>query len=338
MRVQRLVDPRPQLRRVGAHVVQQREHDPLGVAEQREQHVLGLDELMVAGDGLLLGLLQAPACDFDRELVQVHRAFTSWKSSRVMRVHRVVARAVADVGMKRSHRRPRSRSPAVRRPRRIAGVVDVGGELHPMGALVVEQVPTASTASPRRPVPPRDRRPRRARSRARTRPAAAHPEVDAPGPRPRAARRPRSPVERHRIGPSSGRVDASRRSSSRSRDPQWANRRRVGHASTDRQQVVELIGAERPERDAVAREPGHWGAPPATGAAGPCAAARSRRRAGPACAIARRCASCSRSSSTCGGARPSRARSSMIRFTPARLTPSSVSAWIASSRSMSASE
>jgi hypothetical protein len=51
--------------------VQERVHHPLRVAEQREQHVHGLDLLVVACDGLLVGTLEGRAAP-DGQPVEVH--------------------------------------------------------------------------------------------------------------------------------------------------------------------------------------------------------------------------------------------------------------------------
>ena len=81
--IQRVRDARAQLARVRARRVEHRQDDPLGVGQEAEQHVLGLDRLVVARGGLLLRLLQRRLRS-DRQLVDVHVDLTSSKSVCVM--------------------------------------------------------------------------------------------------------------------------------------------------------------------------------------------------------------------------------------------------------------
>ncbi len=74
--VERLVDLVAHRLRRDADLVQQRVDDALGIGEQREQHVLGLDRLVVARHGLLVRPLQR-RLGLDRQLVEVHPVFTS---------------------------------------------------------------------------------------------------------------------------------------------------------------------------------------------------------------------------------------------------------------------
>ena len=64
-------------------MLQQREHDSVGVGEQREEQMLRLDRLVIAGDSLVVRLLQG-ALSLDRQLVQIHPSLTSSKSRLVM--------------------------------------------------------------------------------------------------------------------------------------------------------------------------------------------------------------------------------------------------------------
>ena len=67
---------------------------PSGSDEQREQHVLGLDRLVVARGGLLLRLLRAPPATSSSACSRSMWYLTSSKSVLRHAVHRVVARAV----------------------------------------------------------------------------------------------------------------------------------------------------------------------------------------------------------------------------------------------------
>ena len=75
--VQGLVHAQAELARVGPHLMQQGIDDALGVGEQREQHVLGLDALVVARHGLAVGFLQR-GLRLHRQSIQIHVDRTSW--------------------------------------------------------------------------------------------------------------------------------------------------------------------------------------------------------------------------------------------------------------------
>ena len=83
LRLQYLVGLVPELLRHHAELMQQREHDPLGIGEQRVQHVLGIDLLMVAGRGLLVRFLQR-CLGLDRQPVEFHPTLALSKSLLVM--------------------------------------------------------------------------------------------------------------------------------------------------------------------------------------------------------------------------------------------------------------
>ena len=168
-RVERLVDLGPQLRRVRPDVVQQREDDPFGVGEQREQHVLGFDQLVVAHGRLLVCFLQG-GLRLHRELVQVHARVPFLVVPPREAVHRVVVGTVGLGHERAQHALEREAEPLGHAPHR--GVLDVGRELHPVRALVVEEMPSRSQPPRRHPGLARGRRPRRPRCRARRRRAA----------------------------------------------------------------------------------------------------------------------------------------------------------------------
>ena len=75
-RIERRLHPGTELRRVRTDMVQQRVDDALGVGEQREQHVLGFDLLVVARHGLSLRLGER-GLRLHRQLVHVHGVITS---------------------------------------------------------------------------------------------------------------------------------------------------------------------------------------------------------------------------------------------------------------------
>ena len=83
LRVEGLIDRVAELLRYHPELMQQREHDALGVGEERVQHVLGLDLLMVSGRGLLMRFLER-RLRLDRQPVEFHPALFSSKSPFVM--------------------------------------------------------------------------------------------------------------------------------------------------------------------------------------------------------------------------------------------------------------
>jgi hypothetical protein len=74
--VESLVRAIPHGLRRDTDLVQQRIHDPLGIGQQREEHVLGLDRLVVPRERLLMGALEGRA-GLDGQLAGVHRSLPS---------------------------------------------------------------------------------------------------------------------------------------------------------------------------------------------------------------------------------------------------------------------
>ena len=83
LRLQGLVDRVAELLRDHPQLMQEREHHPLGVGEQRVQHVLRLDLLMVPSRRLLVRLLER-RLRLDRQPVEFHPTLAFSKSSLVM--------------------------------------------------------------------------------------------------------------------------------------------------------------------------------------------------------------------------------------------------------------